>query len=242
MHVLFVLCHPEPASLNAALTQTAVDHFRSQGDTAEVSDLYAEGFDPVEKAAHYGNRENEEFFAPMAEQRHAWTTESLHGDVTREIARLEKADLVILQFPIWWHSIPAMLKGWFDRVFVGGGLYTSTMRYDRGYFRGKRAICSVTAGAPAAAHEPGGRGGEIDQILWSTNYSFYYMGYDVLPPFEICGVQGHGFSYADEAAFEKQIETAKSDWIARLGNIDQEQPMPFPGWDDWDEMGRPLKR
>lgn len=71
----------------------------------EVSDLYAEGFDPVE-----------------------W------------------AELVVFQFPLWWHAQPAMLKSWFDRVFVSGGLYTSKMRYNRGYFSGKWAICSVTTG------------------------------------------------------------------------------------------------
>src|SRR6056297_3040885 len=53
---------------------------------------------------------------------------------------------VILQFPLWWHGPPAILKGWFDRTFPSGGVYTSRMRYDDGFFKGKQAVLSVTAG------------------------------------------------------------------------------------------------
>ncbi len=238
MHVLFVHCHPEPTSFNAALTKAGVNACRSEGNTVTVSDLYVQGFDPVEKAEHYRNRENAETFSPLGEQRHAYNTQSLPDDVKQEITRLERADLVVFQFPIWWHSTPAMIKGWMDRVFISGGLYTSKMRYDRGYFRGKRAICSVTTGAPIVSFDPGGRGGEINQILWSTHYSLYYMGFDVLPPFVSYGVQGHGFSYADDTDFNQQMERTKSDWIERLTNINNDKPMVFPGWDDWDELGR----
>ena len=116
-------------------------------------------------------------FSPLGEQRHAFETSSLPQDVQREIARLERADLVVFQFPIWWHGPPAILKGWIDRVFVSGGLYTSAMRYDRGYFRGRKAVCSVTTGAPEFAFGPGSRGGDIERILWSTHYSLHYMGF-----------------------------------------------------------------
>lgn len=47
---------------------------------------------------------------------------SLPAEVRREISRLEQADLVLFQFPIWWHAAPAMLKGWFDRLFENSGL------------------------------------------------------------------------------------------------------------------------
>ncbi len=238
MNVLIVHCHPEPLSFNAALTEAAVEACRARGDKVEISDLYAENFDPVERAAHYRCRENAESFSALAEQRHAYNSESLPPEVTREIARLERADLVILQFPIWWHSIPAMLKGWMDRVFVSGGLYTSKMRYDRGYFSGRRALCSATTGAPEVSFEPGGRAGEVEQILWSAHYSLYYMGFAVLPPFVSYGVQGHGFSYASEEDFGRQMEATKADWRRRLQHMQDDQPLSFPGWGDWDELGR----
>lgn len=238
MHVHIVHSHPEPESFNGALSRIALDVFADRGDSVDISDLYAEQFDPVEKSAHYRCRTCPETFSALAEQRHAFKTKTLPSEIEREIARLERADLLILQFPIWWHSVPAMIKGWMDRVFVSGGLYTSKMRYDRGYFRGRRAICSATTGAPTAAFEPGGRGGEIDQILWSTHYSLYYMGFAVLPPFVAFGVQGHGFSYAGEEDFSRQMEETKAAWRNRLQRLDDETPLAFPGWDDWDDMGR----
>ena len=136
MNVLVVFSHPEPNSFNGALKDTAVDVFKSAGASVEVSDLYAENFDPVEKHEHYRSRLNTETFEPLSEQRQSYKTESLPIEVKREIERLRKADLVIFQFPLWWHQQPAMIKGWFDRVFVAGGLYTSKMRYDKGYFKG----------------------------------------------------------------------------------------------------------
>jgi len=238
MHTLIVHCHPEPASFNAALKDVAVDTLQQQGHSVEVSDLYAEGFDPVEKPEHYPEPKNADYFAALAEQRHASKTETLPADVRREISRLEQADFVVFQFPLWWHAQPAMLKGWFDRVFVSGGLYTSTMRYDRGYFRGKRAICSVTTGAPASAFGPNSRGGDIETLLWPIHYSLYYMGFTVLPPFLAFGVQGHGYAYQSEDRFKAQLNGYKAKWAGRLEQLHRVEPLAFPGWDDWDEAGR----
>jgi NAD(P)H dehydrogenase (quinone) len=239
MNILFVLAHPEPTSFNAQLVATGKEHFEAQGHHVEVSDLYALDFDPVEKAANYPDRINEEEFAPLAEQRHAYKQGKLAPEIKQQIDMLERADLVIFQFPIWWHSVPAILKGWCDRVFVSGGLYTSKMRYDNGYFRGKRAMCSITSGAPSDAFVAGGRGGELDQILWSMQFSLYYMGFDVLPPHASFGVSGHGYSYVSDEAFEKQFATLKHNWIERLSSIQSDTPMAYPGWDDWDHLGQP---
>lgn len=238
MHSLIVLSHPEPASFNGAMASLASEVLSGLGHTVELSDLHTEAFDPVECARHYRHRQDASAFSALAEQRHAWNAGALPGDVRREVDRLERADLVILQFPLWWHAQPAMLKGWFDRVFVSGGLYTSRMRYDSGYFRGKRALLSVTTGAPAEAMGPGSRGGDIERLLWPIEYSLYYVGFTVLPAFVVHGVQGHGFSYRGEAAFEAYIETCKADWVRRLESLDQDQPRRFPGWDDWDSSGR----
>ena len=240
MHALIVHCHPEPASFNAAMTEVSKATLRQRGFSVEVSDLYGEAFDPREHAGHYRKRENGCVFSPLGEQRHAFRTDTLPTDVQREIARLERADLVVLQFPIWWHSQPAMLKGWFDRVFVSGGLYTSSMRYDRGYFRGRKAVCSVTTGAPEIAFGPGSRGGSIDQILWSTHYSLHYMGFRVLPPFVAFGTQGHGYTYTDEDGNSRRLRLYRENWKQRLNTLDRDTPIAFPGWDDWGEDGRAI--
>jgi len=238
MHALIVHCHPEPASFNSALTEVAGTTLQQQGYSVEISDLYRDGFDPCERSEHYGNRENQSVFSALGEQRHAFRTSTLPEEVRREIARLERADLVVFQFPIWWHSHPAMLKGWFDRVFVNGGLYTSSMRYDRGYFRGRKALCSVTTGAPEAAFGRGARGGDIERILWSTHYSLHYMGFQVLPPFVAFGIQGHGFSYAGEDDVNRRLSSYRESWKDRLNTLGEGKPLAFRSWGDWDEDGR----
>lgn len=145
MHALIVFAHPEPASFNGTLKDAAAARLEALGHTVEVSDLYGEAFDPVEGAAHYADRQDPDHFAALAEQRHAGQRGTLPADVRREIARIERADLVIFQFPLWWHAQPAILKGWFDRVFVNGLLYSGSKRYDRGFF---------AAGAPCFPSPP----------------------------------------------------------------------------------------
>lgn len=238
VHALIVYCHPEPQSFTGALKDVGVETLRRLGHTVEISDLHGEGFDPVEKADHYATRKDPDFFNAMVEQRHASRTGSLPADVRREIARLERADLVVLQFPLWWHAQPAMLKGWCDRVFVNGGLYTSTMRYNRGYFRGNRAICAVTAGAPKEAFEGSGRGGDIEAMLWPIQYSLYYMGFTVLPSFVAYGVQVlAGRFRVDRRRYDERLERHKAAWSHQLETLERLEPVAFPGWDDWDEDG-----
>ncbi|WP_240327331.1 NAD(P)H-dependent oxidoreductase [Burkholderia sp. IDO3] len=239
MNTLIVHCHPEARSFNAALRDTAAQAMRTLGHEIDVSDLYAEAFDPVEAPRHYRCRANDDVFSALAEQRHASAHDTLPEDVRREIGRLEQADLVIFQFPIWWHAAPAMLKGWFDRVFVNGGLYTGSRRYDHGHFRGRRAICSVTTGAPAATFAPDGRSGDIDLLLWPIHYSLYYMGYDVLKPVLAHGVQDTrgGYAYQADAPFIAELATHRENLARRLANWQTDTPLRFPGWDDWDEHG-----
>lgn len=238
LNALIVFAHPEPTSFNAAMKDAAVTRLTDIGYNVEISDLYAEKFDPVEKAEHYRDRLDDRRFAALAEQRYAGRRGSLAVDVRREIRRLERADLVILQFPLWWHAQPAILKGWFDRVFVNGLLYSSAKRYDRGHFRGERAVLSVTTGAPEPSFGPGGRGGDIELLLWPIQYSLHYMGFSVLQPSLAFGVSGHGYHYDGEVEKHARLDRYLQDWIARLTGLLTEAPLVFPGWDDWGDEGQ----
>lgn len=237
MQVLIVHCHPEPRSFNAALTEVAIATLERAGHRVEVSDLYAQGFDPVERPEHYATRNDAGYFSALPEQRHHHDTAALPADVQREIDRLWRAERVIFQFPLWWHAQPAMLKGWFDRVFVYGGLYSGSRRFDRGPLRGRQALCSVTTGAPAATFSRFGRSADITTLLWPIHCSLYYVGFDVLPPQLTYGVQGGGLSYQAETSFRRQLEADKACWAKRLEGLDAETSIPFTGWADWDESG-----
>ncbi|ETX13704.1 NADPH quinone oxidoreductase [Roseivivax halodurans JCM 10272] len=242
MHTHIVHAHPDPNSYNGALTRTAERTLLEQGSSVTVSDPYATGFDPVESGRHYASRSEPDHFTPLAEQRHAWKTGTLPDEVATEIAYLDEADLLILQFPLWWHGPPAILKGWMDRVFVSGGLYTSGMRYDTGYFKGRRAMVSVTTGAPRAAFGPGSRGGDFETMLWPVQYSLHYMGFSVLPPFISYGVQGHGYSYEDQSSLEERLRGNLGAWASHLASLHDVEPLRFPGWSDWTEDGSAIER
>jgi NAD(P)H dehydrogenase (quinone) len=105
VHVLLVYCHPRPDSFCAALRDSAVNGLQTAGHTVEVRDLYAEGFTPVLTAEERGHYYDE--------------AANLRG-VEDHVASLQQADGLLLVYPTWWYMMPAMLKGWLDRVWVPG--------------------------------------------------------------------------------------------------------------------------
>lgn len=112
MRVHIIHAHPEPSSYNGALTKAATAALLAGGSTVTISNLYQSHFDPVERPEHYVDRAETETFAALNEQRHAWNNGSLPEPVKAEINDLEGADLLIFQFPLWWHSPPAIVKGY----------------------------------------------------------------------------------------------------------------------------------
>lgn len=105
MHALLVVAHHDPKSLTHSLAVQVAAGLTAAGHTYEIADLAAEGFDPRYTAAdHRVHRTHAE---PPA-------------DVLAEQARIDRADALVLAFPIYWWSLPGLLKGWVDRVFVNG--------------------------------------------------------------------------------------------------------------------------
>jgi len=239
MHALIVLAHPEPRSFNAQLKDVAARTFAGMGWGVEVSDLYAQGFDPAEGPRHFTRRKRPEWFGAQTEQRHAAEEGATDPAVAAEIARLERADFVLFQYPIWWFSMPAMLKGWIDRVFAFGPVYTGKMRYENGKFRGKRAMVSVTAGAPAPSYDYNGRSGELSLLLWPMHKSLVYVGFEVLPPHLSAGIQD-GIKYDGAADEQRRIDAYKAGLEARLRALDGAEPLKFNTMADFDASGRLL--
>ncbi len=184
MNVLIVLAHPEPASFNAALAAEAERVLRDRGDDVTVLDLYAMGFDPVPRAESFGDRVDETRFDLDKEQEHAHVSGTVSSEISTHQAAIDAADLIIFQFPFWWFSMPAMLKGWFDLVFTRGYAYGEGRKYDEGVFRGKRALLSITTGTDEDTYSPAGENGSMEQLLAPiTETSLWYLGFDVLEPY-----------------------------------------------------------
>ena len=234
---LIVLAHPDDRSFNAQLKNVATEVLSASGYCVEVSDLNHNNFDPVEAPRHFRLRQDSAQFRPQSEQRYAFDNDAVSVDVAQEIAKLSRADLVVFQYPMWWHGMPAILKGWIDRVFTYGGVYTSGERYDRGRFKGKRALISVTAGAPEATFLPDGRNADIDLLLWPSCFTLYYVGFSVMAPFASFGVEG-GLQYSEESEMLRRLEGHKENLRRRLLGLDAEEPLRFNSWADWDTNGR----
>ena len=237
MHAHFVLAHPEPQSFNAHLTRSGIDALEAEGWTTSVSDLYAMGFDPCERPEFFPNRVEPGRFDVQSEQRHASETKTLPKAVIDELALLDRADLLVLQYPMWWHLPPAMMKGWFDRVFTYGDGYTSKKRWENGRFVGKRAILSVTVGTSRETYAFDGRSGDIDLLLWPVNFSLAYVGYDVLTPFVAYGVEA-GLRYSDPATVETRLRGIVEDFRTELPQENQRATLRFNRMAEWGADGR----
>lgn len=133
-----------------------------------------------------------------------------------ELQKLAWCDLMIWQFPIWWFGVPAVLKGWVDRVFVMGRAYGGGQIYENGVFRGKRALLSFTAGSGslAVAYQPGGLQGDLLGILRPIHRGvLQFTGFTVLTPHVVYGP-------ARLSMEERQVELAT--WAARLPGMAEE--------------------
>ncbi|HWP17621.1 MAG TPA: NAD(P)H-dependent oxidoreductase [Burkholderiaceae bacterium] len=111
MHALIVVSHPDPASLTHAVARRIAEGAQAAGHTCEMADLHAEGFDPRFHALD------------LAVHRR---TSPPPQDVVAEQARVDRADALVLAYPVYWWSMPGLMKGWIDRVFSNGWAYDET--------------------------------------------------------------------------------------------------------------------
>ncbi|MGG7576134.1 NAD(P)H-dependent oxidoreductase [Streptomyces sirii] len=118
--ILVVTAHPEPRSLNAALAAFAVEHLRAAGHEVRVSDLYAMKWKSVVDADDFPDHSADHRLDVLAAHEQATLAGRLAPDIAAEQEKVRWSDAVVLQFPMWWFSVPAILKGWIDRVFTNG--------------------------------------------------------------------------------------------------------------------------
>jgi NAD(P)H dehydrogenase (quinone) len=133
MKILLVLAHPEPKSFNGAMFQTAIDTLKDSGHDVQYSDLYAMRFDPISDRRNFTTVKDPDYFKPQLEEIYATDGGGFIPEIEAEIQKLEWCDLMIWQFPLWWFSVPAILKGWVDRVFAMGRAYGNGHIYETGH-------------------------------------------------------------------------------------------------------------
>ena len=134
MHTLIVTAHPEPGALTHAIARRIGEAITASDAANSVThaDLMAEGFDPR------FNMQDQALFRGIG---------ATPADVAAEQARLQAADTLVLVYPLYWWSFPALLKGWIDRVFTQGWAYrTAPMARCRKSCSGWACIWSASAG------------------------------------------------------------------------------------------------
>nr|HET7859148.1 NAD(P)H-dependent oxidoreductase [Caldimonas sp.] len=186
MRVFIVHAHHEPESFNGALTREARAAVAATGDEVVVSDLYAMGFDPVSDRRNFTTVHEPRRLKQQDEEAHASAHGGYVAELQAEMDKLAWCDALVLQFPLWWLGLPAILKGWVDRVFAVGRAYGGGRYFSRGVFAGKRAMCSLTVGGPAEAYSPIGAYGPLGPILYPIHHGILgFAGFDVVEPFVV---------------------------------------------------------
>ena len=202
MHVLAVFCHPRRESFSGAVLDRFVAGAEAAGHGVEVADLYGEGFEP-----RMSRRDLQQFDGV-----------AMPPEIIAEQRRVEQCDALALVFPLWWWSMPAMLKGWLDRVWSAGWAYRAE-RNPAGSLLQPRP-CTLLVPAGASSEMMGGQDYDEKIVsLWRRGVLDY------------CGVEPAAIhllldSSHDAAARERHLETA-----FRAGNHCMSAPQRLPAPD-----------
>ncbi|MEV6962128.1 NAD(P)H-dependent oxidoreductase [Streptomyces sp. NPDC051207] len=226
--ILVVSAHPERRSLNAALADFAVEHLRSAGHEVRVSDLYAMKWKATVDADDFPDHTPDGRLDVLAGQERATLTGRLTADVAAEQEKVRWSDAVILQFPMWWFSVPAILKGWIDRVFTNGFAYGPSVPppYTEGALGGRRALLSTTVGARQSAFSDRGVHGDLTDVLHPLQHGlFWFTGMAPLVPFAVYGTVGLP---------QREFAAATRAYGHRLDGLFTDDPIPYRTLDGGD--------
>ncbi len=156
MNVLLVYAHPNPQSFNAAVSQAVKEEVEKKGWQLKFKDLYAMNWNPVLSQSDF----------------EAFHNGKIPADIMAEQADVNWADLVIMIAPVWWTSVPAILKGYIDRIFSIGFAYEYTPTGPRGKLVGKKALLITSSGADGQAAQANGMSSAIKRALVDGFFGF----------------------------------------------------------------------
>ncbi len=130
MDYLIIYSHPNPKSFNHAIKESIEKKLKEKNKSFETRDLYSIGFDPVMKP---------DDFIAIQKGEHL-------PDVKKEQELIKNTETVIFIHPIWWYSMPAILKGYIDRVFSYGFAYIQTEKGIEPLLTDKKVVIFNTLG------------------------------------------------------------------------------------------------
>ncbi|MCW9132741.1 NAD(P)H-dependent oxidoreductase [Bacillus paramycoides] len=132
MNILIIYAHPSPSSFNASILEHVQKGLQETNHSVTLLDLYKEQFDPV-----------------LVFNEEKKRRDLLYEEETKRYRELvEKADTLLFIYPVWWWGMPAILKGFIDRIFVAGFAYKYEGALPKGLFKGKKAWVINTLDSP----------------------------------------------------------------------------------------------
>jgi NAD(P)H dehydrogenase (quinone) len=173
MKHIVIVAHPSAGSFTMALAGAYTRELEQLGHQQKTYDLYRMGFNPVMAAAE---------LLPITADHPA------EPDVMSAQNDLREADALTLIYPLWWMSMPAMMKGYIDRVFARGFAYESSEGKVRGLLGGKKAVLITLSGAPLAPLVESGRWNAVQvlqdvHILRATGFELReHLHFDEIAP------------------------------------------------------------
>jgi NAD(P)H dehydrogenase (quinone) len=232
MRVHLVHAHSEPDSFVAAMHGVVRDELERGGAEVTVSDLYAMGFNPVLSPADFGARRNTEHLVYGLEQRHAYETGTLAPDISAEVERVLAADVIGFTSPVFWFSVPAILKGWIDRVFLAGPFYGGRRIYGRGGLAGKRAFAAMSLGGREHMFGAGSIHGDLGDGMLRHFFqgTLGYVGLAVHRPF-----LAYHVPYVDDAGRRAMLDELRG----YMQKLDEQPFIPMPDLEGFDETLAP---
>lgn len=217
MKVFVLYWHPEPQSFNRAMFRTACETLAGAGHEVKTSDLHEMRFDPVSSRKSFVTVKDPNFFKQQSEEMYATEMNGFSAEIESEMQKIEWCDLMIWQFPLWWFGLPAVLKGWVDRVFTKGRVYGGNQIYETGVFRGKRALLSLTTGGPEKVYRKGAFNGDIAGILRPIHRGILqFIGFEVMAPQIV---------YGADRITDEQRKQHLTTYAMRLQSIAHESPI-----------------
>lgn len=156
MKHLIIYSHPNPQSFNHAILETYIDAVRARGDEGQVRDLYQLNFQPVLSA---------EDLAGFSEGKIA-------PEIVTEQEFVAWADLITFIYPLWWAGMPAIAKGYIDRVFCDGFAYRFGPDGLEPLLKGKKAMTITTLGDTSENYEKQGFFEAMDKLTDGISFAF----------------------------------------------------------------------
>jgi NAD(P)H dehydrogenase (quinone) len=219
--ILIVHAHPEPRSFSSAMARTAAAALSESGHEVRLVDLYGRGWDPVSGRRNFTTTKDPAYFKQQVEEQHATAHSGFSEEILTEIENLEWCDALIFSFPLWWFGMPAILKGWVDRVFAYGRVYHSSKIYEAGLGQAqRRGLVLMTTGGAESTYRGRGVNPPLESILSPIHHGiFWFNGFRPLEPFVAWSV-AH-ISQKDREALLTELRN-------RISNLFAEAPLELP--------------